>query len=100
MEPEIIEDKIVKIIAYSMDNSPMLKVIKNNGDAKFGVYIQLGKIEGGGRALFTRALKISVYPLNEIADIEYVSKNMACYALNRSLVFEQNSNENQGGEKE
>ncbi len=88
MEPEIIEHEIRKILVYSKDKNPMLRIIKNNGDTKFGVYIQLGKIEGGGRALFARALKISVYPLNEIADIEYVSKNMACYALNRSLVFE------------
>ncbi|MCX6765554.1 MAG: hypothetical protein NT136_01170 [Candidatus Moranbacteria bacterium] len=87
MKPGVLERKIRKIVEYSRDKQPMLRIIKNNGESKFGEYIQLGIIEGGGRALFTRDSGISVYPLREISGVEYISKSIACYALNRSLIF-------------
>ena len=83
MEPEELERKIRQIIMHSRNKRPMLRVIKNTGEAKFGVYIQLGDIEGAGKALFTRAGKEFMFPLHEIRDVDYVSKEMACEALNR-----------------
>lgn len=88
MEPEDIERKIRDIIKYSRDKQPILRIIKNNGDSKFGVYMQIGDFEGGGKALYVMELKILMIPLIEIYDMEYVAKNKACYALNHSLVFE------------
>lgn len=88
MEPEDIERKIQEIIKYYRDEQPILKIIKNNGESKFGVYIQIENLEGSGKALFVRAFKISVYPLIEIRDVEYISKGMACEAMNRGLIFE------------
>lgn len=88
MEPEDIERKIREIIEYSLDKQPMLQIIKNNKDSKFGVYMQIGDFEGGGKALYVMELKILMIPLIEIYDVEYVAKRLICYVMNHSLVFE------------
>lgn len=69
MEPEIIERKVREIIEYSKDDNPMLRVIKFNGEAKFGVFIEIANVEGAGRTLFIRDVDIYMLPLVEIADV-------------------------------
>ncbi len=88
MEPEDIERKIREIIEYSRDKQPILRIIKNNKDSKFGVYTQIGDFEGGGKALHVMELKILMIPLCEISDVEYVAKRLACYAMNRGVIYD------------
>lgn len=88
MKPKDIERKIWEIVEYSMDGHPMLRIIKYNGESKFGEFVQIANVEGGGRSLFTRTLGIDFYPLHEIKNVEFVAKNIACYVLSHGLVFE------------
>ncbi len=88
MEPEDIERKIRDIIRYSRDKQPILRIIKNNDDSKFGVYMQIGDFEGGGKALYVMELKILMIPLYEISDVEYVAKRLVCYTMNHGVIYD------------
>lgn len=87
-EIEAIEKKIRDEVRRSREKNPMLRIIKNNDETKFGEFMQLGNVEGGGRAFLARTSKVSIYPLIEVRDVEYIPKSMACEIMSRGYVFD------------